>query len=68
MKSKDLALQIAGTIFGMVAVLHLLRIITGVSVVIANWSIPILFNMLGLIATVFLSAYLWALSLKKDKS
>jgi hypothetical protein len=66
MKSKDLALQIAGTIFGMVALLHLLRVITEATVVIAGWSMPIWVNVLGFIATAFLSAALWWLSLDKS--
>jgi hypothetical protein len=65
MKSKDFALQIAGTIFGMVALLHLLRVITEATVVIAGWSMPIWVNVLGFIATAFLSAALLWLSLDK---
>ena len=66
MKSKDVALKLAATIFGMVAVLHLLRLITDASVVIAGWSMPIWINILGFIATAFLCAILWWLSLNKE--
>ena len=35
--SKILGLRVAGTIFGIVAVLHLLRVVTGVPMVIATF-------------------------------
>ncbi len=68
MKSKDVALKIAAAIFGMVALLHLLRVITDATVVIDGWSMPIWINVLGFIATAFLSAILWWLSLNKENS
>ena len=68
MKSKDVALKLAATIFGMVAVLHLLRLITGVTVVIAGWSMPAWINVLGFIATAILCAVLWWLSMTKDNN
>jgi hypothetical protein len=49
----------------MVALLHLLRVITEATVVIAGWSMPIWVNVLGFIATAFLSAALLWLSLDK---
>lgn len=66
MKSKDVALKLAAIIFGMVAILHLLRVITDATVVIAGWLMPIWVNMLGFIATAFLSVVLWWLSLSKQ--
>ena len=65
MKTKDFALQVAGKIFGVVAVLHLLRLLTAATVVINDWFLPVWINVLGFIATAFLSAVLWWLSLKK---
>jgi len=62
---KNFALRIAGTIFGLVSVFHLLRIITGASVVIAGCSLPIWVNVMGLIATGFLCGWLWWLSFNK---
>jgi len=66
MKYKDFALRLAGTIFGIVSILHLLRLITGVSIEIADWSMPIWFNIMGFIATAILCAVLWWLSVSKD--
>jgi hypothetical protein len=52
MKSKDIALKLAASIFGIVAILHLLRVITDATVIIDGWSLPIWLNVLGFIATV----------------
>lgn len=67
MKAKNYALRIAGTIFGIVSLIHLLRLLTDVPVIIADWQLPLWVNVLGLIATAILCAVLWCLSLKKDK-
>ncbi len=64
--SKILGLRVAGTIFGIVAVLHLLRVVTGVTMVIAGWMLPIGVNVMGFAATSALSIVLWALSMKKE--
>ena len=66
MKSKDFALRIASTIFGIVSMIHLLRVITGASVVIANWSLPLWVNIMGFVGTGFLCVVLWLLSVSKD--
>jgi hypothetical protein len=59
---KNLAIRISGTIFGIVALIHLLRLITGVPVLINGWLLPIWVNWMGLIATGFLCVWLWRLS------
>lgn len=66
MRSKDLALSIAGTIFGFVAILHLLRLVTGVSFIIADWLVPMWVNFMGFFATAILSGWLWWLSAKRQ--
>ncbi|HEY9115708.1 MAG TPA: hypothetical protein VIN10_13500 [Bacteroidales bacterium] len=65
MKRKDFALRIAGSIFGLVSLLHLLRLITGASVVIADWPLPLFVNIFGFLAAAALCVWLWWLSLKK---
>jgi len=62
MNSKNVWLRIAGTIFGVVAIIHLLRIITSVPVLINGWSLPVWVNWMGLVATVFLCIWLWRIS------
>jgi len=64
MNSKNFWLRIAGTIFGIVAIAHLLRIVTGISVLIGGWSLPIGINWLGLGVTGFLCFWLWMMSIK----
>lgn len=65
MKYKDIALRVTGTIFGIVSILHLLRLITGVLIEIADLSMPIWFNILGFIASAILCAVLCWLSESK---
>ena len=65
MKSKTLALRIAGTIFGIIALIHLLRLITGVSIIIAGSPLPLWMNVAGFIATCFLCIWLWSLTLSQ---
>ncbi len=62
MDSKNLWLRIAGTIFGVVAIFHLLRILTTVPVLVDGWLIPVWFNWIGLVATGFLCIWLWWIS------
>jgi hypothetical protein len=54
MSSKDFGLRISGTIFGIVSILHLLRLLTGASVIIAGYSLPVWVNVLGFFAGGFL--------------
>ncbi|MBC8321841.1 MAG: hypothetical protein H8E34_14100 [Bacteroidetes bacterium] len=64
MNSKIIALRISGTIFGIVALLHLSRLLTGISVLIGDWTLPIWVNIFGFIASATLSTWLWWLSQK----
>jgi hypothetical protein len=65
--SKILGLRVAGSIFGIVGVLHLLRIITGVSVIIDGWLLPVWVNVIGLIGTTVLCVWFWLLSASRGK-
>ncbi|MEI6681330.1 MAG: hypothetical protein WCO44_01810 [Bacteroidota bacterium] len=62
MKSTKLALRFSGTIFGFVALLHLARLITGVPILIAGFSLPVWMNIVGFLATCILSIWLWSLT------
>jgi hypothetical protein len=66
MSSKDLGLRISGTIFGIVSILHLLRLLTGASVIIAGYSLPVWVNVLGFFAGGFLCILLLRFS-KNEK-
>jgi hypothetical protein len=64
---KNFALRITGTIFGAVAVLHLVRIVTRVPVLIDDWALPVCVNWMGLVAGAFLCGWLWALSFRNSQ-
>ena len=59
---KDFALRLNGTVFGIVAILHLLRVITSIPILIASWMLPMWFSYVGFLATGVLSGWLWMLS------
>lgn len=65
MKARVIIMRLAGTIFGLVAILHLLRILLGANVIISNWSLPLWVNWIGFFGTGVLSTGLWYLSGKK---
>ena len=44
MNLKSLGLRIAGTVFGIVAVLHFSRVVTGIQVLIGEWELPLWIN------------------------
>lgn len=62
MNSKIIALRISGTIFGIVALLHLTRLLTGIDVMIGNWYLPDWVNIMGFFGTGILTIWLWWLS------
>lgn len=61
------ALRLAGTIFFIVAVLHALRIITGISITVDGWLVPIWLNYMGCIGSLTLCVWMWVLSNGRDK-
>ena len=66
MKTKNLALGVAGTIFGLVAVMHLLRILLCVSVNIGGCCLPYWVNWAGLFGAGFLCVWMWWAAVKKQ--
>ncbi|PIQ34326.1 MAG: hypothetical protein COW63_03950 [Bacteroidetes bacterium CG18_big_fil_WC_8_21_14_2_50_41_14] len=67
MNLKNIGLRISGTIFSIVSVLHLLRVVSDVSVTIGDWQLPLWVSMMGFLATGFLSGGLWWLSCSKNE-
>ena len=55
-------LAVSGTVFGLVAVLHLLRVINGWSVVVGPWSAPLMVSWLGTIFPAVLCAWAFRLA------
>lgn len=67
MNARVAGLRIAGSIFGIVALFHLLRIITAPSVMIAGWELPLWMNWIGFFATTALCVWLWVISADRGK-
>jgi hypothetical protein len=67
MNLKNYSLRIAGTIFGIVAIMHFLRIVTGIPVVIGDFLFPVWINWMGMIVTLILCIGLWRISLQENK-
>ena len=62
MKSQILGLRVAGTIFALVCLAHLWRVITRADVVIAGWQMPVWLNVVGVLIAGGLSLWMWRLS------
>jgi len=62
MSRQTLGLRVAGTVFGIVAAGHLLRLATRAEVAIAGWAVPPAVNALGLLISGGLCIWLWRLS------
>ncbi|MBS3102358.1 hypothetical protein J4458_02840 [Candidatus Woesearchaeota archaeon] len=60
---KNNALKLAAVIFGIVALLHLLRAVLGWDLRIAGWHVPVYFSYLGFAVAGFLSLWMF----KKSK-
>jgi len=63
---KDTALKVAGTIFLVVSIAHLLRIFMKFEVVMAGCVVPMWFSVLGFIFPLLLS--LWMFRISSDRS
>lgn len=63
MKAQVLGLRIAGTIFLLIALAHLVRLFAGVGVVLGGWPLPLFTSLGGAVITGVLGLWLWKLSL-----
>ena len=54
----------AGTVFGIVALAHLLRVFTATDLVIAGWTVPLWLSWIGTAATAYLSYMSFRLGLR----
>jgi len=55
-------LVISGTVFGIVAVLHLLRVVNGWAMVLGPWSVPIWVSWLGTLVPAVLCVWAFRLA------
>jgi hypothetical protein len=67
MNLQTLGLRVAGTVFGVVSAVHLLRLVTRADVVIAGWPMPLWMNVAGCVITAGLCAWLWRLAARAPK-
>ena len=67
MNSQTAGLRVAGTIFGVVSAVHLLRLLTQVEVVIAGWPMSLWMNAVGGVITAGLCVWLWRLAASAPK-
>ena len=65
MNSPALALRIAGTIFGIVSLAHLLRFVLRADIVMAGYALPMWVSAAALAVTGVLGVWMWRLSLKE---
>ena len=61
MKSKHIALRVAGTVFAIVCLAQLLRVVLRVSVVIGGQDIPVWMSGVAVLISGVLSIWLWRL-------
>ena len=62
MKPQILGLQVAGTLFGLMCLAQLARLLLRPGVVIAGYTVPLWPSVLAVILLGSLSAWMWALS------
>jgi len=62
MKPQILGLRIAGTIFGLMALVQLFRLVTGLEVIAAGYVIPLWTSAISFIFLAAMSLWLWRLS------
>jgi hypothetical protein len=62
MNSQILGMRVAGTVFGVVGLGHLLRLVTKAEVLVAGHQLPVWLSGLGVVIAGGLSLWLWNLS------
>ena len=65
MLDKNQTLKLASVIFGIVALLHLLRSLLGWSLIIESYNVPLYFSYIAVIVTGYLSWQMYDLSKKQ---
>jgi hypothetical protein len=62
MRSQTLGLRVAGAIFALVCLGHLLRVLTRADVIIAGHQVPLWETMVAVVVAGALSGWMWRLS------
>ena len=55
----DLALKVAGTVFILVALMHLLRVVFKAEVIVAGFTVPVWYSLVGTIVALGLSWWMF---------
>jgi hypothetical protein len=63
MNSPQLGLRVAGTIFGLACLAHLVRLLKQTSLMIGSHPVPVWLSGIGLVVTGLLCFWMWKLSL-----
>jgi len=63
--SNNISLIIAGTIFIIVAILHLVRLIVKLHITVGRWEVPMFVSMIGLILAGVLGMWMFISAAKK---
>lgn len=66
--NKDTALKVAGVIFGLLALIHLLRLILGWDFIVAGYMFPMFVSAIGFIVTLGLSIWMFSASRRISKT
>ena len=64
MKNKDLALKVAGTLFLLCAIMHLLRLLLKTQVYVGSHHVRLLMSLIGFVVTLLLALWMFAASKK----
>lgn len=67
MLSTKTFLQLAGTIFGVIGILHLLRLLMGWQIVLIGWTVPLWISLFGVAVAWYLAYNAFTLAKKKSK-
>lgn len=60
-KNKTLALSIGAIIFGLVALVHVIRLFSNFSITVNGQEVPLFASIIAALITGFMSAWLWTL-------
>jgi len=64
MKDKDMALRVAGVVFLLVAIMHLLRLLLRVQVSVGNTHVRLYLSLIGFVVALLMAIWMFAASKK----
>lgn len=62
MNSPQLGLRVAGTIFGLVCLAHVVRLFTQFPIILGGYTVPVWVSGFGILVTGSLACWFWSLS------